>query len=61
MKLSEVVDIFIEVQYILGNTEKTIHHNKTHLYFFIKWCTDIDIKELTFETYKNDIIYVRNK
>ena len=61
MKLSEVIDIFIEDQYILGNTEKTIHHNKTHLYFFIKWCTDIDIKELTFETYKNYIIYLRNK
>lgn len=61
MKISEAVNIFIENQYILGNTEKTIHHNKTHLYFFINWCKDIDITELTFETYKNYIVYLRNK
>lgn len=61
MKLSQVIDYFIEEQYVLGNTNKTIHHNKTHLYFFLNWSSDIDIDNLNFDMYKKYILYLRNK
>lgn len=62
MKISKVLDKFIEYQTVLGLTDKTLHHNKSHIEFYIKWLGDKDIKNLNYEKhYLKYILYLRTK
>ena len=61
MKILEVLDKFIEYQTILGLTDKTLHHNKTHIEFFVLWWGNKDIKNISFEDYQKYILYLRGK
>lgn len=61
MKISKVLEEFIKKEIILGSTESTIRHYKTHIGFFIKYFGDKDIDTITYEDYENYIVYLRNK
>ena len=61
MKISEVLKEFIKKETILGSTDSTIRHYKTHVGFFIKYFGDKDINDITYEVYEDYIVYLRNK
>lgn len=62
MKISEVLEKFLEHQTVIGNTIKTIHHYKTHVEFYMLWSGDIDVENFTYdENYAKYIVYLRNK
>lgn len=61
MKILDVLDNYIKYQTILGLTDKTLNHNRTHIEFFVLWYGNKDIKTVTFESYQNYILYLRQK
>ena len=61
MKILEALDKYIEHQEVVGNTQKTIQHNRSHLKFFINWCGNIEIEDFTYDIYKNYILFLKHK
>lgn len=61
MKISDVLEEFIKRETILGITDNTIRHYRTHIGFFIKFYGDKDINTITYKDYENYIIYLREK
>lgn len=61
MKCSEALELFLKEQIIIGSTEKTIEHYHTQINIFINYVNDINVKLITYDTYKNYIIYLKTK
>ncbi len=61
MRILDAINEYLEHQEIIGNTPVTIHHNKIHLYLFVKWAGNIEMKNFTYDTYKNYILFLRHK
>lgn len=61
MKINEVLKEFIKKEIILGSTDSTIRHYRTHVGFFIKYFGDNDINDITYKVYEDYIVYLRNK
>lgn len=61
MKISSVLQEFLKQEETNGSTYNTIRHYKTHIGFFINFYGDNDINEITYSTYQDYIIYLRNK
>ena len=62
MKISKVLDKFIDYQSVLGLTDKTLLHNKNHIKLYISWLGDIDMKNLTYKKhYEKYVLYLRSK
>lgn len=62
MFLSQCVEKFINHQYVIGSTINTINHYICHLGIFQKFLKkDININDITYNTYEKYIIHLRNK
>lgn len=61
MKISRVLEEFLNDRIVIGCTKKTIKNYKQFIEFFINFTEDIDIKNLTYKHYQNYIIYLRGK
>ena len=61
MLCSEALSRFIKSKIVEGVSKDTIRHYNTHINFFIKFYGDNDIVNITFDTYSNYILYLKNK
>lgn len=61
MKLSELLNIFLENQEVINNSKETILYYKKRIGYFIDFLNDKDINEVIIEDYNRYVLYLKNK
>lgn len=61
MNCSKVLECFLKEKEVNGVTKDTLIHYKLHIKRFVKYVDDCDIKDITYSTYQDYIIYCKNK
>lgn len=61
MNINEGIKKFITYEEVNGSTNATVLHYKNQLKIFSEFMKNCEIKELTYNSYENYILYLRNK
>ena len=61
MNINEGIKKFIIYEEVNGSTNATVLHYKNQLKIFSEFMKNCEIKELTYNSYENYILYLRNK
>ena len=61
MLCSEVLEQFLKEKKVNGLTDDTLTHYRLHIQRFIKYVNNCDIKDISYSTYQDYIIYCKTK